>query len=171
MTAPTEEKPASAQPESDTVTIQDIADMAGKHINTIRHWARLGIIPGNLSEPWRKKNRTWDRRTVEEWLEDTPQPRSDDLFTMRDIARILGIGTRAVRYVVAYPSFPKPRMRRKWRKDEVREWNNTPRCTYGTDENACWEEATTNNEHGLLMCPKHAARAEKSLRRKTPHHD
>ena len=170
MTTPTGERVVSAPPESDEVTIQDIADMSGKHINTVFYWAQQDLIPGCLSEPWRKKNRTWDRKIVEDWLATKPKPRSDELFGMGDIARVVGVGTNAVKHVVRHPTFPKPRVRRKWLKTEVREWNNVPRCTYGTGENACWELAEITGPHELLMCPKHAQHAHQILDTRKPYH-
>ena len=96
-----------------------------------------------------------------------PENRPKDSLNRFDSARFVGIGFDTLRKLIKKGVFPRPVATNRWAREDLEKWRDTPRCTYGTGHKKCWQEANTNNEHGLLMCPKHTKQAETILNRKT----
>lgn len=91
----------------------------------------------------------------------------DTRLSRFESARYLNIGFDTLRNIIEQGAFPAPAADNTFSRGDLEQWRSTPRCTYGTGQDKCWQEANTNNTHGLLMCPKHTKQAESILNRKT----
>ena len=90
-------------------------------------------------------------------------PESKQL-SRKEVAQTLGIGPATLRRIILSTKFPKPLPTGKWSEREVKQWADTPRCTYGPGGGECWQEADPEGDkYGLGMCRKHRKQAEQAL--------
>ena len=105
--------------------------------------------------------------TEDKVVSDQPASKPDTRLSRFESARFLNIGFDTLRHIIEQGAFPAPAADNTFSCEDLEQWRSTPRCTYGTGQDKCWQEANTNNTHGLLMCPKHTKQAESILNRKT----